>query len=90
MTQSNDSILLKYEWADRGMIQYLQLVNTEKLWNMQLAKVYYQGGEIHSSTVKLPDYVNPETVAALIVERREYLQQKVVERVIRQLDKALT
>ena len=88
MNQSNDSIQLRYEWADRGMQQYLHLVNTEQLFNQLLAKVYYQGGKVHCSVKRIPEYVNPETVNELIREREQYLEQKVVQYVTRRLDEA--
>jgi hypothetical protein len=72
------------------MQQYLHLVDPNKVWNYQLAKVYYQGGEICSSTKALPDYVNASTVAELIQERKQYLEQKVVQYVTRRLDEANT
>ena len=88
MKSNEDSIQLRYEWADRGMQQYLMLIKQDDIWNMQLAKVYYQGGEICSSTRRLPDFVNPETIDELIIERKQYLEQKVVQYVTRRLDEA--
>lgn len=91
MKQSNDSIQLRYEWADRGMQQYLMLIKQDDIRNMQLAKVYYQGGKVCRSMLpRLPEFVNPQTVENLIKEREEYLQAKIVQRVVERLDEADT
>jgi len=88
MTQSNDSTKQQYQWADRGMVQYLMLVSLDKLRNQQVAKVYYQAGEIHQSTRGLTNDLDAAEVAELIRERKQYLQAKIVQRVTQRLDEA--
>jgi hypothetical protein len=88
MKQSNDSTKPQYQWADRGMVQYLMLVSQDKIRNQQVAKVYYQGGEIYHSTRGLTNDLSASEVAELIRERKEYLQSKVVQRVVERLDQA--
>lgn len=89
MKSNEDSIPL-LKWADRGMQQYLYLVDPAQPFNTSIAKVYYQSGQILSSTLRYADrYVEQRWIDAAVSERKEYLQQKVAEHVARRLDNAL-
>ena len=90
MTQSKDSTKPRLLWADRGMIQYLHAVGLDSTFNTQIAKVYYQAGQIYGHPKPHADqYASKEEIDRLIAERKEYLQLKVVEHVVRRLDNAL-
>jgi hypothetical protein len=88
MKQSNDSIQLRYEWADRGMQQYLMLIKEDDIWNMQLAKVYYQDGEVRCSIRGLPAVANASTVAELVRARKSWLEAVIARKIAKRLDEA--
>ena len=91
MTQSADLMKPRLLWADRGMVQYLHAVGLDSTFNTQIAKVYYQAGHIYGHPKPHADqYASKEEIDRLIAERKEYLEQKVVEYVVRRLDQSLT
>lgn len=88
MTQSSD--LMKHlRWADRGRVLYLHFVSPETLFNIQVAKVYYQGGEVCASIKHIPSEVSQGTVEFEIAWAKNYLADRIVKEVAKRLDNAL-
>lgn len=88
MTQSADSTR-HLKWADRGHQLYLHWVEPEKMFNTQVAKVYYQGGEVCHSIKHIPPEASQAMVEQEIEWAKTYLTNRIKNEVIQRLDNAL-
>ena len=58
------------------------------MYNVQVAKVYHQGGEICSSTKYIPPGVSPRTVELEIENAKRMLAARIAAQVLHRLDEA--
>lgn len=75
-------------WSIRWRARYLMYVRDDTIYNMNVAKVYYQGGQVLTSIRSVPNVVSLETVRQLCEEQKVLLEASIAAHVAQQLDEA--